>query len=79
MCITMVHYDGAKSQNCVVENFCTMGGQSLLSLRGTMEKNFSFCFKRYNLTVRAVKCCGTICTCSPSSLVQDHMVKSAKK
>jgi hypothetical protein len=30
-----VHYNGAKLQNCVVENFCTKGGQSLLSLPNT--------------------------------------------
>jgi hypothetical protein len=29
-----VHYDGAKSKNCVVEKFCTKGSQSLLSLLG---------------------------------------------
>jgi hypothetical protein len=56
-----------------------MGGQSLLSLLGTVEKNFSFNFKRYNLTIRAVKCRKTFCTCSPSSLVQDPMVESEKK
>jgi hypothetical protein len=74
-----VHYDGAKPQNCIVEIFCTMGYQSLLSLLGTMEKNFSFHFKRYNLTIRVVKCGETFCTCSPSSLVQDPIVKNAKK
>jgi hypothetical protein len=74
----MVHYDGAKPQNCLVENFCTTGGQSLLSLPGTVEKNFSFHFKRYNLTTRVVKCRKKFCTCFPSSLVQDPMVKSAK-
>jgi hypothetical protein len=56
-----------------------MGYQSLLSLLGTMEKNFSFHFKRYNLTIRVVKCGETFCTCSPSSLVQDPIVKNAKK
>jgi hypothetical protein len=71
-----VHYDGAKPQNCVVEKFCTLGGQSLLSLLGTVEKNFSFHFKCYNLTIHAVKCRETFCTCSPSSLVQDPIVKS---
>jgi hypothetical protein len=74
-----VHYNGAKPQNCVVEIFCTMGGQSLLALPGTVEKNFSFHFKRYYLTIRAVKCRETFCTCSPSSLVQDPMVESEKK
>jgi hypothetical protein len=73
-----VHYDGAKPQNCVVEIFCTTGGQSLLSLLGTVEKNFYFHFKRYNVTIRAVKCHKTFCTCSPSSLVQDPTVESAK-
>jgi hypothetical protein len=56
-----------------------MGGQSLLSLPGTVEKNFSFNFKRYNLTIRAVKCRETFCTCSPSSLMQDPTIESAKK
>jgi hypothetical protein len=74
-----VHYDGAKPQNYIVENFCTTGGQSLLSLPDTVKKNFSFHFKRYNLTIRAVKCCETFCTCFPNSLVQDPMVESAKK
>jgi hypothetical protein len=70
-----VQYDGAKPQNCVVEIFCTTGGQSLLSLPGTVEKNFSFHFKCYNLTIRAVKCRKTFCTCS---LVQDLTVVSEK-
>jgi hypothetical protein len=74
-----VHYDGAKPQNCIVEKFCTTGGQSLLSLPGIVEKNFSFHFKRYNLTIRAVKCHKKICICSPSSLVQDPTIESAKK
>jgi hypothetical protein len=33
-----VQYDGAKPQNCIVEKFCTMGNQSLLSLLGTSKK-----------------------------------------
>jgi hypothetical protein len=74
-----VHYDGAKPQNCIVEKFCTTGGQSLLSLQGRVEKNFFFNFKRYNLTIHVVKCRDTFCTCSPSSLEQDPTVKSAKK
>jgi hypothetical protein len=74
-----VHYDGAKAQSCIVQIFCTNGGQSLLSLLGTREKNFSFHFKRYNLTIRAVNVSETFCTCSPSSLGQDLTVKSAKK
>jgi hypothetical protein len=44
-----------------------------------VEKNFSFHFKRYNLTILEVKCRKTFCTCSPSSLVQDPTVESAKK
>jgi hypothetical protein len=55
-----------------------MGGQSLLSLPGTVEKNFSFHFKRYNLTIRAVNFFETFCTCSTSSLVQDLTVKITK-
>jgi hypothetical protein len=73
-----VHYDGAKSQNCIVEKFCTTGGQSLLSLLGTVEKNFSFHFKRYNLTIRVVKFFEFFFTCSLSSLVQDPTVKIPK-
>jgi hypothetical protein len=74
-----VHYDGAKPQNCIVEKFCATGGQSLLSLLGTVEKNFYFNFKRYSLAIRAVKCREAFCTCSPSSLVQDPTVENAKK
>jgi aspartate/tyrosine/aromatic aminotransferase len=36
----ILHYDGAKSQSCIVENFCTTGGQSLLSLRAQWKKAF---------------------------------------
>jgi hypothetical protein len=74
-----VHYSGAKPQNCIVEKFCTTGGQSLLSLPGTVEKNFYFYFKHYNLTIRAINFFETFCTCSPNSLVQDPTVESAKK
>jgi hypothetical protein len=74
-----VHYDGAKPESYIVEKFCTMGGQSLLALLGTVKKNFSFNFNCYNLTIRAVKCRETFFTCSPSSLVQDPIVESAKK
>jgi hypothetical protein len=73
-----VHYDGAKAQNCIVQKICTMGGQSLLSLPGTSKKNFSFHFKHYNLTIRAVNFFETFYTCSPSSLVQDPTVESLK-
>jgi hypothetical protein len=73
-----VHYDGAKAQNCIVQKICTMGGQSLLSLPGTSKKNFSFHFKHYNLTIRAVNFFETFCTCSPSSLVQEPIVKIPK-
>jgi hypothetical protein len=73
-----VHYDGAKSQNCIVENFYTKGSQILLSLPSSREKNFSFHFKQYNLTIRAVNFFETFCTCSPSSLGQDLIVKIPK-
>jgi hypothetical protein len=33
------------AQSCIVQNFCTTGGQSLLSLSGTSKKYFSFYFK----------------------------------
>jgi hypothetical protein len=75
----IVHDNGAKARSCVVKFFCTTGSQNLLSLLGTVEKNFYFNFKRYNLTIRAVKCRKTFCTCSPSSLVQDLTIESAKK
>jgi hypothetical protein len=50
-----------------------------MSLPGTMEKNCSFHFKRYNLTIRAVNFFETFFTCSPSSLGQDTTVKIPKK
>jgi hypothetical protein len=74
-----VHYDGAKPQNFIFENFCTMGGQGLLSLSGTSKKNFSFHFKHYDLTVHVVNFFETFCTCSLSSLGQDLLVKILKK
>jgi hypothetical protein len=55
------------------------GNQTLLSLPGTREKNFSFYFKRNYLTSRGVKFCEFFCTCSPSSLGQDPTVESAQK
>jgi hypothetical protein len=73
-----VHYGGAKPQSCIVENFCTTGGQSLLSLPGTVEKNFSSRFKCYNLTIHAVNFCEMFWTYSFSSLGQDLTIKSAK-
>jgi hypothetical protein len=73
-----VYYDGAKPQNCIVEKFCTTGGQSLLSLPGTVGKNFSFHFKRYNLTIRAANFFESFCTCSSNSLVQNPTVKIPK-
>jgi hypothetical protein len=73
-----VHYNGAKAQSCIVQFFCAKGGQSLLSLLGTVEKNFSLHFKRYNLTICAVNFYETFCTCSPSSLGQDPTVESEK-
>jgi hypothetical protein len=74
-----VHYNGAEPQNCIVEIFCATSSESLLSLLGTVEKNFSFHFKRYNLTIREVNFFETFCTCSPSSLGQDPIVKIPKK
>jgi hypothetical protein len=68
-----VYWDGAKPQNCVVQNFCTKGGQILLSLPSTREN-----FKRDNLTIHAVNFCKTFCTCSFSILRQDPMVKFGK-
>jgi hypothetical protein len=50
-----------------------MGGQSLLSLPGTVEKNFSFHFKRNYLRIRAVKCRETFYTCFPSTLHTDRI------
>jgi hypothetical protein len=62
----------------MVEKFCTTGGQSLLSLPGIVEENFSFHFKRYTLTICVVNFFETFCTCSPSSLVQDPTIKIQK-
>jgi hypothetical protein len=73
-----VHYDGVKAQSSIVQKFCTSSGQSLLSMPGTSKKNFSFHFKRYNLTIHAVNFFEIFCTCSPTSLVQDPMVKIPK-
>ena len=70
-----MHSHGAKPQNCVLKFFCTKDSQSLLSLLGTREKNFSFQFKHYNLTIHVVKVFETICACSPSTLGQDLRVK----
>jgi hypothetical protein len=71
---------GAKPQNGVVQKISTKGSQAVLSLPGTREKAFSFHFKCYNnLTVRVVNFYETFCTCSPSSLGQDLIVKSAEK
>jgi hypothetical protein len=61
-----------------VQKICPKGGQTLLSLSGMREKNFSFHFKRYNLTIRVVTFFETFCTCSFSSLGQNLMVKSAR-
>jgi hypothetical protein len=74
-----VHYDGAEAQSCIVQKFCTTGGQRLLSVLGSSKKNFSFHFKHYNLTIRVVNFRETFCTCSPSSLGQDPTVESAKR
>jgi hypothetical protein len=46
---------------------------------GHKKKNFSFHFKRYNLTIRAVNFFETFCTYSPCSLGQDLTIKNAKK
>jgi hypothetical protein len=43
------------------------------------KKNFSFHFKCYNLSIRAVNFFETFCTCSSSSLGQDLLVKIPKK
>jgi hypothetical protein len=74
-----VHRDGEEHQVCIVQIFFPKGRQTLLSLLGTREKNFSFHFKGIYLTIRAVKFCEIFSTCSPSSLGQDPMVESAKE
>jgi hypothetical protein len=74
-----MHYNGVEAQSCIVQFFCTTGGQSLLSLPGTSKKNFSFYFKCYNLTIRVVNIFEILCTCSSSSLGQDLIVKIPKK
>jgi hypothetical protein len=62
----------------MVQKSIPKGGQTLLSLPGIREKNFSFHFKCNYLTICAVKFCEFFCTCSPSSLGQDPIVESAK-
>jgi hypothetical protein len=74
-----VKYNSAKAQSYVVQKICAKGGQSLMSLPGTVEKNFSFHFKRYNLTIYVVNFHEFFWTCSPSSPGQAPMVESAKK
>jgi hypothetical protein len=73
-----VRYDGAKPQSCVVENFCTTGGQRSAVPAGHSRKNFSLNFKLYNLTIRVVNFCETFWTCSCNSLGQDLKVKMKK-
>jgi hypothetical protein len=70
-----VHYNGAKAQSCVVQNFCTTSSQSLLSLLCISKKNLFFHFKSYNHTIRAVNFFETFCTCFPKSLGQDPNIK----
>jgi hypothetical protein len=43
-----------------------------------VKTNFSFHFKGYNLTIRAINFFETFCTCSSGSLVQDPTVKIPK-
>jgi hypothetical protein len=75
-----VHFDGAKAQNGVIQKFCTKGSQSLLSLLGQAQgKRFSFHFKCYNLTIRAVNFFETFCTCFPSNVGQELTVKITNK
>jgi hypothetical protein len=63
----------------MVQKSVPKGDQTLLTLLGTREKNFSFHFKCNYLTIRAVKFCKKFYTCSPSSLGQDPTIESAKK
>jgi hypothetical protein len=42
-----------------LKNFAPRAVKGLLSLPGTVEKNFSLNFKRYNLTIRVVTFCET--------------------
>jgi hypothetical protein len=72
-----VHSHGAKPQNCLVQNFCTKGGQTLQSLPGSRKEFYFFHFKHYNLIVHAVNVSETFCACSPSVLGQDLTVKIA--
>jgi hypothetical protein len=46
---------------------------------GHKQKNISFYFNCYNLTICVVNVFETFCTCSPSSLGQDLTVKIPKK
>jgi hypothetical protein len=74
-----VHYDGAKAQSCIVQKNLHHKQSKSAVLVGHSGKNFSFYFKRYNLTIRAVNFFGTFCTSSPNSLEQDPLVKIPKK
>jgi hypothetical protein len=71
MCITMVQkLKVAKFPNFapkVVKVYCPCWAQD--------KKNFSFHFKRYNLTICEVNFFETFCTCSLNSLGQDITVK----
>jgi hypothetical protein len=63
--------NGLSFQKLLQETCFFVKNRQLLSLPGTMEKNFSF-------LIRAINFCKTFCTCSPSSLGQDLTVKNAK-
>jgi hypothetical protein len=63
----------------MVQKSVPKGDQTLLTLPGTREKNFSFHFKRNYLTIRAVKFCEIYCTCSPSSYIVESTKKNIKK
>jgi hypothetical protein len=69
---TILTQNGLSIQKLWKETYIFAKNGQLLSLPGSREKNFS-------LPIRAVNFCKTFCTCSPSILEQDLMVKNAKE
>ena len=70
-----MHYDGAISQNCIIEIFLYHKWSKSVVPDGHNQKNFSFYFKCYNLTIPAVNVFEAFCTCSSNSLGQDVIFK----
>jgi hypothetical protein len=69
---TILTQNGLSIQKLWQETCFFAKNAQLLSRLGTREKNFYF-------PIHAVNFCKTFCTCSPSSLGQDLIVKNAKR